>query len=365
MDGIVESEPPPCRPFLTMAKTYKNLFPGLYNFKSLHRAYMKASRMKRYRAQVLQFRQNLERNLLQLQNELINKTYHTGEYRTFFVYEPKARLVATLPFRDRVVQHALCTVIEPIWERRFIYDSYACRISKGMHAGADRTQDFLRAAQRKWGKSYCLKGDILKYFPNIDHGVLKSLIRKRIACPDTLWLCDEIIDSAKQLNESSAKGIPIGNFTSQLFANIYLHELDKMIKHDLREPFYVRYMDDFVIIGSDKAHLHTVREHIAYFLKEHLLLELNSKTQVFPAKSRGIDFLGYRIWPTHRLLRNSTKKRICRALKIFSKSYSQRTISAKDINARVQSWLGHMKHCNSYRLRKKLFDAFVLSRKVG
>jgi len=326
---------------------------------------MKASHLKRYRGGVLQFRQYLEHNLLQIQNELINKTYHTGEYRTFFVYEPKARLVAALPFRDRVVQHALCTVIEPIWERRFIYDSYACRLGKGMHAGANRTQAFLRSAQRKWGKIYCLKGDVLKYFPNIDHGILKSLIRKRITCPDTLWLCDEIIDSAKQLNKGRAKGIPIGNLTSQLFANIYLHELDKLVKQELRQPFYVRYMDDFVIIGNDKADLQKMRQQIAYFLKEHLSLELNGKTQVFPLKGRGIDFLGYRIWPTHRLLRNSTKKRIRRALKTFSKLYSQGSINAREINASIQSWLGHMKHCNSYRLRKKVFGAFILTRDIG
>jgi len=320
-----------------MSKTFKNLFPGLCSLESLHQAYKKASRLKRYRGEVLQFRQGLEHNLLQLQAELAAKTYCTGEYRTFCVHEPKSRLVAALPFRDRVVHHALCSVIEPIWERRFIVDSYACRAGKGMHAGADRTQAFLRQARRRWGRVYCLKGDIAKYFRNVDHGVLKTLVRKRIACPDTLWLCDEIIDSAKPLNNGKAKGIPIGNLTSQLFANIYLHELDSFVKQQLREPLYVRYMDDFVIIAGDKTQLHKDRITIAAFLEEHLSLELNSKTQVFPIKSRGIDFLGYRIWPTHRLLRNSTKRRIRRALKKFSTLYSREEISAQRVNASIQS----------------------------
>lgn len=340
-----------------MAKTYKNLYPKIYDFESLHRAYLKAIKCKRYRKDVLCFRQNLEENLIQLQNELIWKTYRTGEYRTFHVYEPKARLVAALPFRDRVAHHALYAVIAPIWEERFIYDSYACRIGKGTHAGADRAQEYLRSANRKWKKTYCLKGDVLKYFQNIDHNTLKGLLRKRIACPDTLWLCEEIIDSAQDLHGGMAKGIPIGNLTSQLFANIYLHELDKYAKQELREKYYIRYMDDFVILGPDKAHLHACRKKIAAFLENELKLSLNGKTQVFRVKSRGVDFLGYRIWPTHRLLRNGTKRRIRQKLKIYTKLYREGRITKERIDATIQSWLGHCKHANTHRLRKRLMES--------
>jgi len=347
-----------------MARTYNNLFPQIYDFGALYQAYLKARRCKRYRGEILRFRQRLEENLIQLQNELIWKTYRTGEYRTFYVYEPKARLVAALPFRDRVIHHALVSVIEPIWESRFIHDSYACRVGKGTHAGADRTQTFLRRAQRRWGRVYCLKGDIAKYFPSIDHAILKALLRKRIACQDTLWLCDEIIDSAKRLTNGQPKGIPIGNLTSQLFANIYLHELDKFIKYDLRERFYVRYMDDFIILGADKAYLHYLRKQIAGFLAERLFLQLNGKTQVFPVKSRGVDFLGYRIWPTHRLLRVRSKKHMRRKLKKYTKLYGEGKIALDRINASIQSWLGHVKHCNSYRLRKKLLGGLVLKKEV-
>lgn len=348
-----------------MAKTYNNLFPQIYDFEALYQAYLKARRCKRYRGEILRFRQRLEENLIQLQNELIWKTYRTGEYYTFYVYEPKARLVAALPFRDRVIHHALVSVIEPIWESRFIYDSYACRVGKGTHAGTNRTQTFLCRAQRRWGRVYCLKADVAKYFPSIDHATLKALLRKRIACQDTLWLCDEIIDSAKRLtNGHQPKGIPIGNLTSQLFANIYLHELDKFIKYDLRERFYVRYMDDFIILGADKAYLHYLRKQIAGFLAERLFLQLNGKTQVFPVKGRGVDFLGYRIWPTHRLLRVRSKKHMRRKLKKYTKLYGEGKIALDRINASIQSWLGHVKHCDSYRLRKKLLGELVLRKKV-
>lgn len=328
----------------------------------MHQAYLKARRHKRYRGDVLQFRQRLEENLIQLQNELIWKTYSTGEYRIFYVYEPKARLVAALPFRDRIVHHALVSAIEPIWESRFIYDSYACRTGKGMHAGADRTQWFLRRAQRRWGRVYCLKGDIAKYFASIDHKILKKLLRKYIGCKDTLWLCDEIIDSARRLNNDQPKGIPIGNLTSQLFANIYLHELDKFIKYEMREPFYVRYMDDFVIIGRNKARLHFLRRQLINFLINNLSLQLNGKTQVFPVKDRGIDFLGYRIWPTHRLLRTSSKKRIQRKLKKYEKLYAEGQISLSQVNASIQSWLGHVKHCDCCRLKRKVLSGIILRR---
>lgn len=342
-----------------MAKSYNNLFSRIYSFESLYKAYLKAQSCKRYHGDVLRFRQNLEENLIQLQNELIWKAYKTGEYRTFYVYEPKERLVAALPFRDRVLHHSLVAVIEPIWERRFLYDSYACRKGKGTHAGADRIQDFLVRAKRKWGQVYCLKGDISKYFPSIDREILKQLLRKRIACKDTLWLCDEIIDSAKKLNDGIPKGVPIGNLTSQLFANVYLHELDEFIKHDLRQKYYVRYMDDFVILGENKLYLHGLRIEISNFLENNLSLKLNSKTQVFNAK-HGINFLGYRIWSTHRLLRNDSKRRMKRKLRRYSALYAEGKLSINKINASIQGWLGHCMRCNSYRLRRFLFDNFSL-----
>ncbi|MCK4822658.1 RNA-dependent DNA polymerase, partial [bacterium] len=186
-----------------MAKTYKNLYCSVCEFDNIHVAYIKARRLKRYTQEVLRFTEHLEENLIEIQNCLTQKMYNVSKYRYFVVCEPKKRLIAALPFKDRVVQHALCNIIEPIFERSFIYDSYACRVGKGVLAGVNRTTKFLRVAQQKWGKVYCLKMDIAKYFPSVDHVCLKRIIRKYIACADTLRLIDIILDS-----EGTDCGIP-------------------------------------------------------------------------------------------------------------------------------------------------------------
>lgn len=344
-------------------KTFNNLYSKIYDFQNLYLAYIKARRGKRYTPDALKYRANLETNLITLQNELVWKTYRTGEYKTFYVYEPKVRMVAALPFKDRVLQHALCNIIEPIHEARFIKDSYACRPGKGIHAGANRAQYFMRVVKRQ-GPLFCLKGDIAQYFPSVDHNVLKNLLRKHIVCADTLWLCDEIINSASSLS-GCPKGMPIGNLTSQLFANIYLHELDIFMKQDLKERCYVRYMDDFVVFANSKTHLQDIRKKLTGFLEDELKLKMNGKTQVFPVKSRSVDFLGYRMWPTHRLLRKTSKIKMNRKLKLFMKQYNQGVVTLEHINQCIQSWLGHAKHANCYNLRKVIFNGFKLTKEYS
>ena len=343
-----------------MAKTYNNLFPQIYAFENLHAAYLRARKGKRDRHEVRRFEQDLEGNLIQLQNELIWGEYKTGRYRCFMVEEPKRREVAALPFRDRVVQHALVGVIEPLWERRFIADSYACRPGRGTHRGADRAQAMLRKVKREHGQVYALKADIAKYFASIDHAVLKQLLRRRIACRRTLALADSIIDSTSAQVAHPGVGLPIGNLTSQLWANVYLHELDEFVKHGLRERHYVRYMDDFVVIHHDKAHLHQVRAQIETFLADTLRLRTNSKTQVFPVGAiggRALDFLGYRIWPTHRKLRKSSISRITRTLRRFQRWYAAGRIALARVRASVMSWLAHAAQANARGLVR-----YVLSR---
>lgn len=331
-----------------MAKTYKNLYHKIYDFQNLYEAYIKARKNKRYRREVIFFSMNLEENLISIQNDLIWESYHTGEYRQFYVHDPKTRLVLALPFKDRVVQHAIVNIIEPVFEKTFIFDSYACRLGKGTHAGADRLTKFLTETARKWRKTYCLKADIKKFFYSIDHQALKDVIRRKIACPQTMRLLEGIVDSSGE-----QVGIPIGNLTSQLFANIYLNELDYFIKHTFRCHYYIRYMDDFVILHDNKQELHRIKREVEDFLRDKLRLELNSKTQVFPA-SQGINFLGYRIWRTHRKVRNSSKRRIKRKLKAYQRKYAAGQMSIERIKATIISWLGHVKHANSYFLRQKL-----------
>lgn len=344
-----------------MPQTFKNLYPNIYDFDNLYRAYTKARRGKRYRGEVLKFAASLEERLIEIQNELVHKTYRTGAYRYFHVYEPKKRLVAALPFQDRVVHHAICNIIEPIFERRFIYDSYACRRCKGTHAGADRVTEFLRDAGRRWGRVYCLKADIAAYFPSVNHRILLAILGRTIACRDTMWLLETIISSAADPGDTNPRGIPIGNLTSQLFANVYLNELDQFVKHALRVKHYVRYMDDFVLLAGDKATLWDWRREIEGFLEFRLALQLNGKTSIFPA-SQGIDFLGYRIWPTHRLLRKRSMKRIKRALRRFARDYAAGRISPDRVRATLHSWLGHAQHANSYNFRHRLLDEFILRR---
>lgn len=335
-------------------KTYNNLYNQIYSFENIYSAYLKARKNKRYHHEVLSFTIDLEENLINIQEELINKTYRTGEYKHFLVYEPKERLISALPFKDRVVQHAICNIIEPIFEKSFIYDSHACRKGFGVLSGVLRTTKFLRAVSYNSDKVYCLKGDISKYFPSIDHTVLKKLIRKRIRCKDTLNLIYEIIDKA-----GNNCGMPIGNLTSQLFANVYLNQLDHFVKNILRVKYYIRYMDDFVILSNDKKYLNQILVMIQIFLQKELKLILNGKTQVFLVKQRSVDFLGYRIWSTHRLLRKCNVKRAKRRFKKFQKLYKERILNIKDIEPSIMSWLGHVKWADSYRLRKKIFDELV------
>ena len=348
-----------------MAKTYNNLYPEIYSFENLHAAYLRARRGKRDRIEVQRFELDLEGNLIQLQNELIWGEYRTGAYRKFIVTEPKERIVAALPFRDRVVQHAIVGMIEPIWERRFIADSYACRPGKGTHKGADRAQAMLRKVKREHGHVFVLKADISKFFYSIDHGAIKSLVRRRIACKRTLSLIDNIIDSTATPGDLRPVGLPIGNLTSQLFANIYLHELDEFVKHGLREKLYMRYMDDFCVVHHDKDHLHRVRALIEQFLWQRLRLKTNAKTQVFPVgvrHGRAMDFLGYRIWTTHRRIRKSSISRISRTLRKMRKLYSQGKVSLEKIGESVRSWIAHAAHAETYGLRQKIFNSFVLAR---
>lgn len=338
-----------------MAKTHKRLFPSVYDFAALEAAYRRARRGRRDCAEVLRFERDLEGELIQLQNELIWGEYRTGPYRVFTVAEPKRRVVAALPFRDRVVQHALVAVLEPLWEREFIHHSYACRPGKGLHAGVDAAQRWLRSVQREHGQAYALKLDVRQYFASVDHGVLMDLLARRIACAPTLALCEEIL-------RSWSPGLPIGNLTSQLFANIYLHELDRFAKQELRARRYARYMDDALIVHPDKACLHEARRRIEAFLHERLRLQTNAKTQVRPVGHLGgpaLDWLGYRIWCTHRRLRPGSVKRMRRRLRWLQAAYARGAVDLRHVTARIRSWIGHAQHADSWRIRAQLFETAI------
>lgn len=366
-------------------KTHKNLFQEVCKCENLYNAYLKARRGKNGVAEVLRFTYNLENELFQLQHELENQTYKTGKYRHFIIFEPKERKISALPFRDRIVHHAICSVIEPIFDSKFIYDSYACRKGKGTHAGADRIQKFIRKANKNY---YALKCDVSKYFPSVNHEILKQIIREKIADKKLLQLLDNIIDSADseksdfsdykkillkefsaqkiqqiflcqepKMQSSQQKGIPIGNLTSQLFANIYLNKLDEYIKYEVKIKYYIRYMDDFVMLHESKQYLHEAKEKIKLFFASMKLTLHPKKANIFPI-ALGIDFLGYRIFSNHRRVRKSTVKRFLKGMKKKLKKYDSGSMNFGKLMESVNSWEAYMNHGNSHHLKKSLYHGY-------
>jgi len=281
---------------------------------------------------------NLEENLIILQNELIYHTYKPSRYREFYIKEPKERLILALPFRDRVVHQAICFVITPIFEKSFIYDSYACRKNKGTLAGVKRCTYFLNKEVNNNNNVFCLKMDISKYFYSISHYKLKGLIRRKIRCRKTLELLFDIIDSTDD------PGIPVGNLTSQLFANIFLNPLDHFVKEGLQIKHYVRYMDDMVILDNDKKKLWELFFEIKNFIEDVLMLKLNKKTSIFPVK-KGIDFLGFRQYPNIRILR---KRVMTKNYKKFRKL--KKLNNSVKIERSLASLDGLCKHCSSKKV---------------
>ncbi|WP_245809820.1 RNA-directed DNA polymerase [Cohnella massiliensis] len=356
-----------------MIRRYSNLYEQIYSFENLEIAYRNAAKLKRFRMDVLKFTRNLEENLIAAQNDLIYKTYQVGRYREFYVYEPKKRLIMALPFRDRVIQWAIYRVIEPLLDKQFISDSYACRRGMGVQKAANRLQYWLRKLSRTTVKPYYLKLDISKYFYRIDHDILLGILKRKFADPDLLWLLETIIrsehtkfgvplgDHGFEADRVDGIGMPIGNLSSQLFANLYLNELDQFAKHTLRLRHYIRYMDDIVILHPSKTYLHQVRHEIERFLNERLRLTLNNKTAIRPI-STGIEFCGFRIWATHRKMRKGTLKKMKARLKYIEKLYAMGEVEFDEVNATVQSYIGYLSHGNTYNLRKHVFSRLSFKR---
>jgi len=299
--------------------------------------------------------------LFTLQDALLTQRYRPGPYTTFTIHEPKTRLISAAPYRDRVVHHALCNVIEPLFERTFIDDSYSCRQGKGTHAAVERFSRYCRQYR------YVLKADIAQYFPSIDHDILYTILCRTIRDTRTRWLLRQIIDASNPqppalyyfpgddlfTPTTRRKGLPIGNLTSQLFANIYLNGFDHFIKETLRCRAYLRYCDDFVVFGDTPRALWQVHTAMATSLAGLRLRLHATKCQVMRTQD-GIDFLGYRIFPSHRLLRRSTARRFMRRLRVQRTLYDRGVLRLAPIHHSVQSWLGHASHARTYGLRRQI-----------
>lgn len=322
---------------------------AMADYGNIQKAYNKARKCKRYRKDVLQFTKDKEENLELVRNDIQGLTYEPSEYRYFKVYEPKERQIMALPFCDRVVQHAINNILEPIFNQRFIFHSYACRKGKGMHGASDTLQEWLYEWQTFNPEQplYAIKADIHHCFQSINHDVLKAEIRKVIKDAGALELTDRIIDHNGQMPDGI--GIPVGNLTSQLFANIYLNKLDQYIKHTLGVKYYIRYMDDFIILSPDIAQLRCWLADIERFLRDELKLELNPKTTILAAKN-GIDFVGYKHRATHRKVRPDSIKRIKKTIRKYERGH----ITKERLQKSIASWTGHAGHADSYNLQKKI-----------
>ena len=320
-------------------KRIGNIFERVCAPENLYLAYTKARKGKTKRYGVLLFEKNLDSNLRRLWEELMAGTYTTSEYEVFTITDPKERIVYRLPFRDRVVHHAIMNVLEPVWTSIFISNTYACIKGRGIHGTMRHLRRDLKDVS---GTQYCLKLDIRKFYPSIDHAILKQIIRRKIKDVCLLQLLDGIIDSAP--------GVPIGNYLSQFFANLYLSYFDHWMKGQKRIRYYYRYADDVVVLTSDKASLHSLLDEVRQYLSEHLRLEVKGNHQVFPVAARGIDFVGYKFFHTHILLRKGIKKHLCRKAAALSKC----DISQKEYGRQLAPLLGWAKHCDSKHLLKKV-----------
>lgn len=312
------------------------LFDKVCDLENLRLAEINAGAGKGSRKEVAQFRANLEQNLADLRAELVNKTYHTSAYTCFIKHEPKERVIFKLPYRDRVVQWAIMQVLVPIWTPIFTRDTYACIKGRGVHSLLRRLRQDLKNDPD--GTIFCYKIDIRKFYPSITHSILKEVIRKRIKDPDLLWLLDDIIDSAD--------GVPIGNYISQYFANLYLAELDHIAKEQWHIKYYYRYADDIVILSDSKEFLHGIHTKIVQYLTEHRRLELKPNYQIFPVEARGIDFVGYVVRHEYCLARKRNKKALC---KIVAK-LRHKGLTNEEIRLRVSSRLGFIVHADSKHL---------------
>ncbi len=351
-------------------KTAKNLYPQIVDWHNLLAAWRKARRGKRYTPAAAAFERDLDYELLSLHRDLVDETYRPGQYVSFTVREPKRRKISAAPFRDRVAHHALCNVIEPIYERRFIFDSYANRKGKGTHAALDRCTNFMR----RW--RYVLQCDVRQFFPAIDHEILKGVLARTLACERTLRLCEKIIDSGAGIladqyemhyfpgddlfAASRPRGLPIGNLTSQFWANVYLNELDRFVKHELHVRGYLRYVDDFLLFADDKVTLHRWRDEIVGFLAAALRLTIHEGRAHPHPVERGISFLGFVVFPDHRRLIRAKGIRYRRHLQGVYRQYLRAEIGRDAVQASVQAWVGHVMHGDTWRLRAEVLGGIVL-----
>ncbi len=345
-------------------KTYKNLYSELCSYKNLELAFKKARKNKTFMPYVKRFEKDLKSNILQLKEELENFTYKPLKLKKFIIRDPKTRTIHSSKFRDRIVHHAIVNILEPIYEKIFIYDSFASRKDKGTHKAILRFDKFKRKVSKNGRliknhydnnsiQGYCFKADIRHYFDTVDHNTLINILKRKIKDENTLILIKIILNNFNQKIKN--KGMPLGNLTSQFFANVYLNDLDYLIKHKLKIKYYIRYVDDFVILHPSKQKLKLYKIAINYFIKQKLKLELHpDKSKIF-LLSKGVSLLGYRIFYYPKLLRKSNIRDFKKKVKI----YKEEKIEKEEFIRKISGWIGYATWANTYKLRKNLNETLI------
>jgi len=338
-------------------KIYKNIFEKIVSLENLFASWHKFKQGKIKKKDVQEFSVYLEKYIFELHRDLILGQYKHGKYHAFYIQDPKLRHIHKAQVRDRIIHQAVYSILTKIYEPTFIYDSYSCRTGKGTHKAVSALENMTRKITRNYtAPCYILKCDIKKFFDSIDHEILISIISQRIKDERFISLLKEIIGSFVDYQDYVREGtsIPIGNLTSQIFANIYLNELDQFVKQELKEKFYVRYADDFVILFPDKKHLQDIIPKLELFLAEKLKMQLHPDKVILRNFYQGVDFLGYVLFPQHKILRTKTKHRMLKKLNHRFIDFIRENIGFEEINQVFQSYFGIMSHGNCKKLRSNI-----------
>jgi len=333
------------------------LYAELCSYENLELAFKKARKGKTLRDYVIKFEENLEENLNALRIELITKTYNPKPLETFVLRDPKTRTISKADFRDRVIHHAVCNIIEPMFDKTFIYDSYANRKGKGTLNAVKRFDFFKRkTSKNNTRKCFVLKADIKHYFETVEHEILLSLIKRKVKDDEIISLIRIILENHN--SKARDRGMPLGNLTSQFFANLYLNELDQFVKHKLRAKYYIRYVDDFLILHSSKQILEEFKNIINSFLKEKLNLKLHPDKSRILELSRGVGFLGFRIFYHHKLVRKKNVRKFEDKFRKYKKLYKRELIDREKVVEAFDGWLTFASNADTYKYRKHLVREF-------
>lgn len=338
-----------------------SLYKEITSVRNLFQAWKEFRKGKGNKKDVLEFEYYLEQNIFELHRDLVSKQYKHGPYQSFYITDPKRRHIHKATVRDRVIHHAIYKTLYPIFNKTFVATSFSCRIGKGTHKGVLWLDKAVRKVSKNYTKPcFILKCDIRRFFDSVDHNVLIKILNKKIRDRETRFLLDEVVRgfSSGASNLFNKVGLPIGNLTSQLFANIYMNEFDQFIKQDLKVKYYARYTDDFVIVSEDEQYLEGILKPITQFLDMELNLELHPHKVSIRKLHNGIDYLGYIVLPHHKLLRTKTKNRIYKGLLRKIREYKSGKVDKEAVEQSLHSYLGTLSHADAYKIGEDLKNTF-------